>query len=374
MIDLLKRVVRRKSYRPLNKIEISKRNLVNNLKFLRSLNRDIAIAPVLKSNAYGHGIVKVASILDKMNCPFFCVDSIFEAYQLFEAKIKTPILIMGYVDPTNLSIKELPFSYSIWDFEQASKIADYQKGAKLHIFVDTGLNREGVKLEELESLLVKLKNLPDIKIEGLMSHLAIYTQDQPYPKMQVKNYQTALEIAANSGLNLKWKHLAASGGLMNEYTKGTNMTRCGITIYGIDRENKSQGGLKPVLSLRTKIIQIKKISKGTRVGYDTTFEAKKDTVIGVLPIGYNDGVDRRLSNLGVVEVDGIFCPIIGKISMNVTTIDITEIKDPVLGQEVIVFSNNPKNPNSFENAAKLCQTIPHDLLVHLTPSTRREIV
>lgn len=374
MIDLLKRVVRRKSYRPLNKIEISKRNLVNNLKFLRSLNRDIAIAPVLKSNAYGHGIVKVASILDKMNCPFFCLDSIFEAYQLFEAKIKTPILIMGYVDPSNLSIKELPFSYAIWDFEQAARIADYQKGAKLHIFIDTGLNREGVKLEELESLLAKLKNLPDIKIEGLMSHLAIYTQNQPYPKMQVKNYQTALEIAANSGLNLKWKHLAASGGLMNEYTKGTNMTRCGITIYGIDRENKSQGRLKPVLSLRTKIIQIKKISKGTRVGYDSTFEAKKDTVIGVLPIGYNDGVDRRLSNLGVVEVDGIFCPIIGKISMNVTTIDITEIKDPVLGQEVIVFSNNPKNPNSFENAAKLCQTIPHDLLVHLTPSMRRELV
>lgn len=375
MLDLLKRVVRRKSYKPLNKIEISKRNLVNNLKFIRSLNKDIAIAPVLKSNAYGHGITLVAKVLDELNCPFLCVDSIFEAYQLLNAKIKTPILIMGYVDPSNLTIKDLPFSYVVWDFSQALEIAKYQKQAKFHIFVDTGMNREGVKLEELEELLLKFKNTPELRVEGLMSHLAIYTHNEPYPKLQIENYQKALEISRGVGINVKWVHPAQSGGLLNKYYNvDANMVRSGIAMYGIDRENISKGHLKPILSLKTKIIQIKQISKGTRVGYDSTFEAKKDVVVGVLPIGYNDGVDRRLSNLGVVEVDGVFCPIIGRISMNVTTIDITEVKRPSLGQEVIIFSMDSKDPNSFENAAKLCQTIPHDLLVGLTPSMRREIV
>lgn len=363
-----------KKYEPLNKIEISKANLLNNYQYISLLNHNISIAPVLKSNAYGNGLTQIGSILDSLNCPFFCVDSLYEAYALLKAKIKTKILVMGYIDPSNLSFKKLPFSYTIWDLDQAQKIAKYQKGANVHVFVDTGMNREGVKLDDLESLLSNLRDLRSLRIEGLMSHLAIYTKDQPYPKLQLQNYQKALKICRKVGIDPKWKHLAASGGLLNKYTLGTNMSRCGISLYGIDRENRSNGKLKPVLSLKTKIIQIKNIKKGDKVGYDSTFQATKDMTIGVLPLGYNDGMDRRLSNKGYVLVEGVKCPIIGRISMNVTTIDLTAIKKPFLGQEVVVFSSNPEDPNSIQNAAKICETLPHDLLVHINPAFRREVV
>ncbi len=363
-----------KKYEPLNKIEISKENLLGNYQYISSLNHNISIAPVLKSNAYGNGLTQIALILDSLNCPFFCVDSLYEAYELLKAKVKTKVLVMGYIDPSNLSFKKLPFSYTIWDLDQALKIAKYQRGAGVHVFVDTGMNREGVKLEDLEEFLLALKKIDGIYIEGLMSHLAIYTKDQSYPKLQLQNYQEALKICKKVGINPKWKHLAASGGLLNKYTNQTNMSRCGISLYGIDRENRSNGKLKPVLSLKTKIIQIKKIKKGDKVGYDSAFQAKKDMTIGVLPLGYNDGIDRRLSNKGCVLVNGIKCPIIGRISMNITTIDLTGIKEPFLGLETLIFSSNPKDPNSIQNAAKICETLPHDLLVHINPTFRREVV
>lgn len=370
-----------KKYEPLNKIEIIKENLLRNYQYISSLNHNISISPVLKSNAYGHGLIQIATILDSLNCPFFCVDSLYEAYALLKAEVKTRILVMGYIDPNNLSFKKLPFSYVIWDLDQALKIAKYQRGAGIHIFVDTGMNREGVKLDDLEELLLALKKIKGINIEGLMSHLAVYskkssayTKNESYPKFQLQNYQKALKICKKIGINPKWKHLAASGGLLNKYTKKTNMSRCGISLYGIDREDRSNGKLKPILSLKTKIIQIKDIKKGDKVGYDSTFQAKKDMTIGVLPLGYNDGIDRRLSNKGCVLVGGSKCPIIGRISMNITTIDLTGIKRFFLGQEALVFSSNPKDPNSIQNAAKICKTLPHDLLVHINPTFRREIV
>lgn len=371
MLNLINRLIR-KRYQPLNNIEISSKNLASNYKYITSLYQNISIAPVLKSNAYGHGLTTLAPVLDELKYPFFCVDSLYEAYELLKIKIKTPILIMGYVDPENLKYKRLSFSYTVWNFEQALAISKYQPHAGLHIFLDTGMNREGVSIDDLPKLIEKLKQ-KKISIEGLMSHLAIYTKNQAYPSYQLNNYQKALKVCQNLGVSFKWKHVAATGGLLNKYTKGTNLARVGMGLYGIDRENISKGKLKPVLSLKSKIIQIKKIKKGMKVGYDGTFQADKDMVIGILPIGYNDGVDRRLSNKGVVQVAGAICPIIGRISMNVTTIDLSLVERPRHRQEVVVFSNSRKDPNSIENAAKICGSLPHDILVHLDPSIRREI-
>ncbi len=391
MIELIRKILRLQSYQPLNKIEISERALKDNYKFLNKLNPNISIAPVLKSNAYGHGLSQIATVLDVLNPPFFCVDSIFEAYQLYKLKIKTPILIMGYVDPQNLKTKKLPFSYTVWDLEQVEAINRYQKGAGIHVFVDTGMNREGVGIKcKVKSkkckvganscllhFMQEIKQLPDIKIEGLMSHLASSGKEDPKPKEQLQNYQKALKICENLGIKPKWRHIAASGGLMNGYLKGTNLARVGRAIYGIELNDKFH--LKGVLSLKTKIIQIKKLKKGSKIGYDGTYMAPKDITIAVLPIGYNDGVDRRLSNKGAVFVsasgrDSIKCSILGRISMNITTIDISHIDNPYIGQEVTVYSGNRTEPNSIEGSAKICETLPHDILVHLSSSVRRIIV
>ncbi|HBQ50661.1 TPA: hypothetical protein DD690_01620, partial [Candidatus Daviesbacteria bacterium] len=128
-------------YKTLNRIEISRKNLLENYRFLSAINRKIKIAPVLKSNGYGHGIIEVAQILDKVGAPFFCVDSLYEAYELYKAKIKTPVLIMGYTNPENLKIKKLLFSFAVFDLQTVEILNKYQPGCAVHIFVDTGMSR-----------------------------------------------------------------------------------------------------------------------------------------------------------------------------------------------------------------------------------------
>lgn len=375
----------KKDYQTLNKIELSKQNLLQNYQYLSSLNKKIKIAPVIKSGAYGHGILEVAKILDEgctdWRIPFFCVDSLYEAYQLLKANVKTPILIMGYTDPINFKVKKLPFSYAVFDLEAAQVLNEYQPNCGIHIFVDTGMHREGISLNELPEFLQEIKKLPDIKIEGLMSHLASadYPKD-PLNKIQIENFKNALEICKKHNIHPKWIHLTNSAGLLNyvptrfarrAWNVGIqNLARVGLALYGISKDPK----LKPVLSLKSKIIQIKNLKKGDRVGYNGTFTVRKEMILGVLPAGYYDGVDRRLSNKGLVTIDGIICPIIGRVSMNITTIDISKVPNPKIGEVVFVYSNNRKDINSIENSAKICNTIPYELLVHLAQSTKRVVV
>ncbi len=374
MINRILRIFK-KEYLTLNRIELSQENLIHNYKYLSSIDRKVKIAPVVKSNGYGHGILEVATILDHLGAPFFCVDSLYEAYQLLKTNIKTPILIMGYTDPQNFKVKKLPFPFTVFDLETARVLNEYQKGCKVHIFVDSGMHREGIPINKLPYFLEEIKKLPNIKIEGLMSHLASADKPKdPLNKIQIKNFKKALEICKRNKIYPKWIHLSNSDGLMNyvpTYDVGIqNMARVGLALYGISRNQN----LKPVLNLKSKIIQIKKLDKGMRVGYSGTFTAKKEMFLGVLPIGYYDGVDRRLSNKGWVTLEGKLCKILGRVSMNMTTIDLTNIPNPHIGQEIVVYSNNPEDKNSIENVARICQTIPYDILIGLAASIKRVIL
>jgi len=369
MLNQIKKIFG-KTYQPLNIIEISKENLLHNYKVLSSLNRGIKIAPVLKSNAYGHGLMEVARVMDQAGAPFFCVDSIYEAYELLKAEIKTPILIMGYVQPENLKVKKLPFKYAVSTLDLAEAINKYQPSSGVHIFVDTGMHREGVLISELPEFLKKLPR--NLKIEGLMSHLA--SGDRPndlLTKLQVKHFDRALGVLKDHKINPGYRHLASSDGLISSLPKfSTNIARVGISLFGIASHNN----LKPVLNFKTQIVQVKKLQKGDRVGYDQTFPAKKEMTIGILPAGYYDGVDRRLSNKGWVIIYGKPCKIIGRVSMNITAIDLSKVTNYPIGQSVTIYSGNPSDPNSIANSAKICQTIPYDLLVKLAPSTKRLII
>lgn len=379
MFSSLKSVLR-KSFTPLNLITISKKRLLENFYSLEKMNPKVKIAPVLKSNAYGHGINLVGEIMDKVNAPFLCVDSLYEAFQLQKSDIKTPILIMGYIHPDSLKVKKLPFNFAVYDLEHAKALNKYQKQASVHIFIDTGMNREGVSMDKLEEFVKELKKLKDLKVEGLMSHLASsQKKDSPENKEQTKNFKIAKELFSKNGFKIKWFHIGATYGLLNDLTEGCNLVRVGKALYGVtaDRENF----LKPVLKLTTKIVQIKEIKAGDQVGYDGTFIAKKKMKIGILPLGYNDGFDRRLSNKGVVLVDGIECKILGLISMNVSTIDLSNIKNlpagrqgPFVGQEVVIFSDNPDDKNSVINVTKICNTITYDILARLEESTKRVVI
>lgn len=369
----------RGQYETLNKIEVSRANLLHNYQYLASLDKGVQIAPVVKSNGYGHGIVNVARILDSNNTSFFCVDSLFEAYELLKAKIKSPVLITGYTDPRNLKFKKLPFSYAVFTLDLAKTINDYQPQASVHIFVDTGMHREGVSIDELPELLNELKKLQNLKIEGMMSHLASSESNKdPLFLKQIRQFKKAKEITKKYRVHPKWFHIAATGSIINPKTRPiiasvSNLAKAGLALYGYSSSTFDKN-LKPTLTLTTKIAQIKRVSKGERLGYDGTYVAKKDMTIAVLPIGYYDGIDRRLSSKGIFLVDNTPCPIAGRVSMNITIIDVSSVPNPDVGQEVIVYSSSPENKNSLGNCAKLCKTIPYDLLVNLAESTRRVIV
>jgi alanine racemase len=373
-LDVIKKLVG-KPYYPLNIIEISKKRLISNYKYLSSINKNIKVAPVLKSNAYGHGIKEVGRIMDKLNPVFFCVDSIYEAYQLFNAKIKTPILITGFVDPNNLKIKKLPFSYAVFDLEQFRGILKNQPQAKVHLFIDTGMHREGLRVDELEMFVKQLNNEERSKVEGIMSHLAFSEEpENTDTKKQIIQFKLAIKILKKYSIFPKFIHFGNSSGLLNNRKLGlsfTNVARTGLALYGISSIRNN--GLKPVLQLITHVTQVKKIKKGEKVGYDFTYEAKEDGLIAVLPIGYNDGVERRLSDKGTVLIKNIPCPIIGRVSMNLCVVNVTAVKNIKIGDEVIVFSNN-EDENNVVNSAKKADMIPYGILIHLERSTKRKVI
>jgi alanine racemase len=366
-----------KKFTPLNLITINSQSLIGNYKKLSAVNPKVKVAPVFKSNAYGHGIRLAGQILDKVGAPFLCVDSLYEAFQLkSNAKVKTPILIMGYIHQKSLAVKKLPFSFAIYDLIHAQVLDRYQKGAKVHIFVDTGMHREGVVMDELPEYLEELKKLKNIEVEGLMTHLAdLPNPDSEATKFQIENFKKAKKMVLEAGFKPKWFHLGGIYALVKDF-EDCNMTRVGKAVYGIDDADSKPFnlGIKPALRLTTTIVQIKQVKKGEKVGYSGTYAAPKDITLGILPLGYNDGVDRRLSGKGVVMVGEAKCPIIGLISMNITAIDISAVKEPFLGMQAVIFSDNPQDPNSVVNSSKAGGILPHEMLIHIAESTKRVVV
>lgn len=296
-----------RQYHNLNVIEISSQKLIQNYHNLEK-KYHAQIAPVLKSNAYGCDIILVAKILEKENPPFFCVDSLYEAYQLQKSGIKTKILIMGYTAPENLRHKKLPFSFAVSTLDTLKTLQIYQPQAPIHIFVDTGMHREGFLLKDLPK---------DLKVQGLMTHLATYKN-----KTQLENFKKAQKI------------------ISAKYIHPGNVWRIGLELY------------KDVLTFKATIVQIKNIEKGDKVGYDFTFKAPHKMKIGIVSAGYNDGVDHKLSNI---------YPFVGRISMNMCTLNMAKFPGAKVGDKIVLPIQN-----------KLL--FPYETLVHLNQTTKRVII
>lgn len=370
-----------KPYHHLNKILVRKQALEHNHRVLQSLHPEAQIVPVLKSNAYGHGIELVAPIFAALNPAFLVVDSLYEAYQLHKRRVKTPILILGYTRPENFAVKQVPFHIALFDLEVARSLHKHQRHCKVHIFVDTGMCREGVPLDQLASFVREVKKMPRLEIVGLASHFADADNptDDAFTKLQLANYKQALSILRDQGIDPLYRHIAASGGAFKGTDPVFTMIRAGLASYGINPLAPSDPAyatvnLQPALQLVSTLSQIKTVKKGDRIGYNGTFTVSHDMTIGLLPLGYYEGIDRRLSNKGVVMVGDTLCPILGRVSMNMTSIDLSKVKQPKVGDRVVVYSDDLTAPNSLVNAAAMANTIPYELLVHLAASVRRESI
>ena len=370
-------------------IEIDLDKLKQNIKNLKTLLKpETKFLAVIKSNAYGHGIIEVAKAANEAGANWFGVVNLDEAMALRDANIFKPILILGTVsvqDARQASIQGI--SIPIYSLEFAREISEtyFDKPLKVHLKIDTGLNRLGLENDEISEVVKALKSNSNIMIEGVYSHLAsVEESDFDYTKMQIDNLKKAIKIVEELGVKNLIKHLAATAATLLLPAAHFDMVRCGIGVYGLwpSEENKksycSSGVencsdfLQPVLSYKTEIAQIKNVTKGEKIAYGCTYEVKEDMTIGIIPVGYYEGLDRGLSNIGEVLASGIRCPIVGRVAMNMSIIDISKCKNQnaKLWNVTIIGQDGDEEITASEIAAKL-GTINYEIVARLPEHIKR---
>ena len=356
-------------------IEISRDALLNNLHNLQKLAPHWQLAPVLKSNAYGHGSNLIADILKKEDhLPFFCIDSYFEAEQLKHHSLNKPLLILGYT-PTTLIVKNKlkNLQFVVGSLEQLKILVDKKIKQTIQIKFDTGMHRQGIPYNFLIEVLEILQKNTTLKISGVLSHLSdAENSNSEITKKQITNWNELAKKMQEIFPTIKYYHLTNSAGLAFSQNIVANVGRSGLALYGINPGNLPIN-LHPILKMKSIINEVRMIERGETVGYNGTFVAQKQTKIATVPVGYFEGVDRRLANQGFFLINGKPSPLVGKISMNISTCDISEIKEAIVGMSVNIISDKTADPNSLENIAKICGTIPYEILVHL-PSHLRRVV
>lgn len=371
-------------YQPLVEIRISRSALLNNFDAFKNrwsrrdpFGTSLFLAPVLKSNAYGHGLALTAKILAEKNPVFFVVDSFYEALVLRREGIKTNILIIGYSTLEQIQKSGLKnCAFTIIGLDTLRGLSrDLKKPIHFHLKIDTGMSRQGILAKEIPEAAALLRANPNIILDGLCSHLA--DSDNSVSGLndeQIKRWNEAADFFKKEFSGIKYFHLAATPAAALAEKIQANVCRLGLGLYGFNPANAEKLSLRPALEMRAAISQVKEIPVGATVGYGATFTASRPTSLAIIPAGYNEGVDRRLSNKGFFKIGGRFCPIVGRVSMNITAVDATDAPDIKTGDEAIIFSARPDDKNSIVNVAKVCDTIPYEILVHLPGYLRRTIV
>ncbi|OGV93256.1 alanine racemase [Microgenomates group bacterium RIFCSPLOWO2_01_FULL_47_10] len=370
-----------KAFSPFNQITISADAIAENYHYFQSTYPQAVFAPVIKSNAYGHGLSEVGPIVDRLHAPYLCVNDMLEAETLRSLRIKTPILILGYTDPKSYqTLKKIPHTLTITDISQLEVLNTYQPGIKVHIKIDTGMNRLGVKLSQIPAFIDVAKNTEAVDFEGIFTHLASADEKEgnAQTKQQIDRFKEALRMFRHYGFLFKWRHVGNTAGASRIKDPDFNMARLGMGLYGyspfpvLSRLGKLQRkALIPALSFTSHLVAIKTLERGESVGYGATYLATRPAVIGTVPIGYFEGLKRGLSNRGSMLITGVECPIVGRVCMNMAMIDITQVKNPVIGLPVTVVSGNPKHPNTADRLAKTAGTVTHDFLAGLNSSLPR---
>jgi alanine racemase len=362
------------------RIQLDSDALVHNIKRFREIFRGKYFAAVLKSNAYGHGLKEIGRFLERrkeVDC--LVVDSLVEAETLRDVGVKKPVMILGYVPRAAISslkkIKKVVLVVNSKEQAQdLAKKADFR--ISVHVKVDTGMNRQGITIGELPEVLRILHSNRKISVEGMLSHLAdADSQNGTATQEQIRRWRSVLETYRHIiGHRRGIFHFAATAGTDYVSAAENNLIRVGIGMYGFDNTPGKRLGLKPVLSFWAKIINVRKIKAGEKVGYNFTFTAPGDMRVAIVPCGYYEGLPRSLSDKGTFYLKGTLLPILGRISMNLTVVDISGVKEPVgLEDEIEIYSADLGKENSVENVARLCDTIPYEILVRLAPTIKRTI-
>lgn len=365
-------------------VEISKGAIEHNLKQFRKLiGAKTLLMPVLKSNAYGHGIIEVAKIFDQSReVDRICAVSLDEATKIVSEGVKKPVMIMGFYE---LDREKLNFAVKngvIFPIYREDQIKALQKTAgklkttvKVHLKIDIGTSRIGILPKDavrFAKIILKSKSLV---LEGIWGHFASSETDGTFTAKQKQIFEEVVKNLEDIKIFIPIKHLACSAASILHSNTIFNAVRLGLGSYGLypDERSKEKILLKPALSLNTKVIQVKTVPPNTQISYGGTFVTKKTTVVATLPIGYWDGLDRRMSNKGEVLIDGVKCPILGRICMNLTMVDATKVKNIKAGQTATIIGKQGGSAITADSIAKNIGTINYEIVTRINPLIPRKL-
>lgn len=364
-------------------VEIDASALEHNIGHYKAICKPALLAPVIKSNAYGHGIELVAKLLDQnTNVDILCIVSLSEAVRLRTIGIKKPLVVLSILD-TNLEhaiihdIQVIVYDLTtVLELNRLGKL--HHKKAHVHVKVDTGLSRLGLLKDNAVLFIESIYHLPFIKVNGIFTHYAnSESVDQTYTNYQLNNFNTVVEYLESKGISIPLRHTSCSAALTANIATHHTMVRAGIGMYGLWPSNDNKKitqqiypgfSLRPVLTWKTRVIQIKEIPAGSYIGYNCTHQVHKTSQIATLPIGYWDGYDRRLTNKGLVMIKGHVVPVVGIVAMNLTMIDVTGL-DVAVGDEVTLLGNH-EGLTAYD-IAKTCGTINYEIVTRINVSLAR---
>lgn len=343
------------------------------------------ILAVVKANAYGHGILEVTKTLLKAGVDYLGVASLDEALVLRKNNIRIPILVLGTILPQDSDVcLEYALTQTVCTKELAASLnlaaKRRNKKAKVHIKVDTGMGRLGVWHNEADGFIKELSSFKNLDLEGLYTHLSSAESDEEFTRHQIDSFTSLVERAKKKRIEFPFIHIANSAGIIGFGGSCLNLVRPGLMLYGIApvRGNpppvagtsngvnpQSTVSLIPALSLKTKATFLKCVSKGRRISYGKTHTTPKPTMVATIPAGYADGYPRSLSNKSYVLIKGKCAPVIGRVCMDHTMVDVGDIDHPQIGDEVVLIGRQGKLEIKVEELADIAGTIAYEILVNI---------
>jgi len=341
---------------------------LNSLKFnfnqvKRIVGSNVCVLSVVKADAYGHGSIAVSRALVEAGTDMLGVATVEEAIELRESGIKVPIVLLGGVQPEEAElVVRYALTPSIFSLSSAEAINRYAyrvgKKVRFHLKVDTGMNRLGLSVDEVCCFLNCLTSLRNLELEGVFTHFASAdSNSRDFTLKQISSFKLVIYTLKKAGLSPRYMHMANSAGIQRFPESHMNLVRPGIMLYGSGK--LGQWELKPVMKLKTRVVQLKSLPVGSPVSYGGTFVTKRPTLIATLPIGYGDGYMRRLSNRAFVSLKGFRVPVIGSVCMDMTIVDVTDVPDVRVGDEVVLFGDDGIK---VEDIAMWADTISYEIL------------
>jgi len=348
----------------------------HNFNIIREKAKYSKICCVVKADGYGHGAKVLSKLYEDLGADYLAVSNIDEAEELRDYGIKLPMLILGYTPVNDAKrLLKLNLTQAVYDLDFAKALSEkcVELGGKLkiHVKIDTGMSRIGFMCQSFprdnKSLdeIAEVCSLEGFEAEGIMAHFSVADEGiegKEYTEKQIDNFDYTVNALKEKGIEFDIIHHANSAGTESYENSHKSMVRAGIILYGLAPSGKLQNALplKPLMTLKTSVASVKKIYKGTTISYGRTFEADKDMTVATVTIGYADGYFRDYSNKGYMLLKGKKCRILGRVCMDQTIIDVSDVIDVKIGDEVIVFSAN-ESPTA-DDLANFADTINYEVI------------